>query len=340
MLFQLLLSCLVLVLITFNVIALGGNIGAINKKAPTKVVVTGAGSSVGYYVFKKLLKSKSFTPVGLVRDKNGEKQLIKLGAQPEQIFRVDITNKNSLKGVFDGASKAILCTSARPKKRLTFRIKSFFARIFGKTLSAKDKNLYYAKNEDPYMVDYIGQKNIIDCAVQSNIEHIVLLGNMGGYRGSKLDDIGRTPTDTDGKKGNILKWKRAAERYLMRRCFFTIIHAGALTDEKGGEREIVWDTDDSLLRTSFRKIPKEDVAEVLVQSLVWREAIGRSIDIASRPVGQGSGPIKDWQRFWSRPGNCLYPFDKDGMGGSDVDPDKDTTTTTNKDEDDDDNITT
>ena len=109
--------------------------------------------------------------------------------------------------------------------------------------------MYYPKNEEPYDIDYIGQKNVIDCAVQANVEHIIMLGNMGGYRGSKLNDIGRhNVPETDQKKGNILKWKRAAERYLMKRCFFTIIHAGALTDEKGGEREIVWDTDDALLR--------------------------------------------------------------------------------------------
>jgi nucleoside-diphosphate-sugar epimerase len=97
-------------------------------------------------------------------------------------------------------------------------------------------------------VDFIGQKNTIDAATQAKVEHIVLLGSMGGYRGSKLNDIGRKAGETDPKVGNILKWKRASERYLMKRCFFTIIHAGILTGEKGGEREIVWDTDDSLLR--------------------------------------------------------------------------------------------
>jgi hypothetical protein len=50
----------------------------------------------------------------------------------------------------------------------------------------------------------------------------------------------------------------------------TIIHAAALTDNKGGQAEIVWDTDDSLLRTNFRKISKEDVAEVLLQALLLK----------------------------------------------------------------------
>lgn len=151
-----------------------------------------------------------------------------------------------------------------------------------------------------------------------------------GYRGSKLNDIGRTKDDPDNKNGNMLKWKRAAERYLMKRCYFTILHAAQFTDEPGGQREIIWDTDDALLRTNFKKIPREDVAEVLVQALIWKEAIGRSIDISSKPVSAASSSSSstsnksspavkpttrlhstDWLSFWSKPGDCIYPSDFD-----------------------------
>ena len=55
------------------------------------------------------------------------------------------------------------------------------------------------------------------------------------------------------------------------------------------------------------KISKEDVAEVILQSLLWKEAIGRNIDIGSRP---NSKPFKmDWLRFWSMPGQNVYPSD-------------------------------
>lgn len=130
-----------------------------------------------------------------------------------------------------------------------------------------------------------------------------------GYHGSKLNDIGRKSVSDDSKYGNVLKWKRAAERYLMQRRFFTIIHSATMTDEPGGQQEIVWDTDDALLRTPYKKIPKEDVAECIVQALLWKEAIGRSIDIASGP----SKPSRDWLRFWARPGNCFYPADFEGF---------------------------
>lgn len=158
-----------------------------------------------------------------------------------------------------------------------------------------------------------------------------------------MNDIGRCRDDPDLRNGNILKWKRAAERYLMKRSMFTILHAAKLTDEKGGCREIIWDTDDALLRTPFRRISKEDATEAIVQALQWKEAIGRSIDIASRPWSQVRGterasssvggasplgthedstpaasaedspPKMDWLRFWSKPGDCVYPADGDDL---------------------------
>lgn len=292
----------------FIVFKVGHSLSGISsKRPPTRVVVTGAASGVGFALFKKLNKNKNYYPIGLVTSNRDARRLIDLGIESNQIFRGDITLKDSLKGLFEGATKAVLCTSATPKKRLLFLIISFIWGLFGRTLIPSSSDLYYPNGGQPYDIDYIGQCNIIDTAVESKVEHIVMLGSMGGYRGSKNNNIGRASKDASPKVGNVLKWKRAAERYLMKRCYFTIVHAATLTDEKGGEREIVWDTDDALLRTNFRKIPKEDVAEVLLQALHYKEAIGRSIDVASRPPGQGAGPTKDWIRFWSRPGNCLYP---------------------------------
>jgi hypothetical protein len=228
-------------------------------RAPTRVVVTGASTSVGYLVFKKLLKSKNFQPVGLVRDKHGFNELKKLGVDDDQIRIGDITNKNTLRGVFDKATKVVMCTSARPKKKFWFRIINFLLKLIKRDRPPQATDLYYPKNQCPFNVDFIGQKNVIDLCLDAKVEHIVMLGNMGGYRGSKLNAIGREEGETNSKKGNLLRWKRAAERYLMKRCFFTIIHSGALIDEKGGKREIVWDTDDALLRTNFRKIPRVSI---------------------------------------------------------------------------------
>ena len=290
---------------------------SLSQKPITKVVVSGAGNSVGFLVFKKLLKKKSFYPIGLVKDKKGYKSLIKLGADPEQVKICDICNKESLKGIFEGATKAVLCESSKPKKSLSFNLRSFLRKItFRKQKTPSNTDYFYPKNQSPYDIDYHGNRNIIDTCVGSKVEHIVMLSSMGGYRGgSKQNDIGRKPDD-DKKVGNVLKWKRAAERYLIKRSFFTIIHAGTLNDDPGGQREIVWDIDDALLRTDFKAIPKEDAAEVLVQALIWKEAIGRSIDIGSLAPSESrseGGSTKEdlWLRFWARSGDCIYPDDTD-----------------------------
>ena len=218
---------------------------SMSQKPVTKVVITGASNSEGLAVFKKLLKKKSYYPIALVRNKKGYNALMKLGADPNQVKIFDICNKETLtEDLFEGATKAVLCTSSHPKKTFTCTIKDFFRKItFRQEKPRNGTDFYYPDGQSPYDIDYIGQRHVIDACANAKIEQIVMLGSMGGYRGgSKQNEIGRSPGD-DPKKGNILKWKRAAERYLMKRSFFTIVHAGTLTDEPGGQREIVWDTD-------------------------------------------------------------------------------------------------
>ena len=271
------------------------------------VLVTGAGSSVGYEVFKKLLARPSkFRPYGLVRNEQDVRKLLKIGAKRESVIVGDILDRQSLVGVFQQNSidKCVLCTSARPRKTLVCKVKSFFRWIVRRPRSPKVNELYYPSGESPYLVDFIGQRNVIDEAVAASVQHIVLLSNCGGYRASsKVNEIGRSPDDPNS--GNLLSWKKSAERYLMKRSFFTIIHAPSLTDEPGGQRTIVWDTDDTLLRTPYKTIPREDLAEVLVSALLIKDAIGRSIDVAARQ--EGTEATKDWRRFWSLPGSNTYP---------------------------------
>jgi nucleoside-diphosphate-sugar epimerase len=140
----------------------------------------GASSSVGYLTFTKLQKKKSFTPYGLVKDKHGFKELTSLGVPSDRLRIADITRKADLQGAFDGAEKVIICTSAVPRKRFWYRVKNFFAGLVGRSGSPKTEAFYYAKGQRPYEVDYLGQKNIIDECVRAKVDHIVLLGNMGG----------------------------------------------------------------------------------------------------------------------------------------------------------------
>ena len=68
---------------------------------------------------------------------------------------------------------------------------------------------------------------------------------------------------------------------------YTIVHPGGLLNEEGGKREIVIGVDDSR-DEGERSIPREDVAEVLVQALLLPAYRGRSFDIRSKLEGEGT----------------------------------------------------
>jgi uncharacterized protein YbjT (DUF2867 family) len=80
--------------------------------------------------------------------------------------------------------------------------------------------------------------------------------------------------------GNILLWKRKAEEYLISSGLtYTIVHPGGLTLDEGGERKLLMGVDDALIGPDVprtrRRIPRADVAEVCVQSLLLPGARNR-----------------------------------------------------------------
>jgi uncharacterized protein YbjT (DUF2867 family) len=88
--------------------------------------------------------------------------------------------------------------------------------------------------------------------------------------------------------GNILIWKRKAEQYLIDSGIdYTIIRAGGLLDAPGGQRELLVGKDDELLRNPPdgipTSIPRADVAEIVVQSLLEPAARNKAFDAISKP---------------------------------------------------------
>jgi len=145
-------------------------------------------------------------------------------------------------------------------------------------------------NGQPEQVDWLGQKAQIDAAAACGPDtHVVICSSMGGTDPSNmLNGLGRTALD-DGKTegGNILLWKRKAEKYLIDSGLpYTIVHPGGLLNEAGGKREIVIGVDDER-DEGERSIPRDDVAEVLVQALLVPAYRGRSFDIRSKLEGEG-----------------------------------------------------
>ena len=138
--------------------------------------------------------------------------------------------------------------------------------------------VFFFPNGDPEVVDWMGQKNRIDACPPGS--HVVICSTMGGTNPNHpLNNLGRRKTNDDGTTlgGMIVQWKRKSEVYLMEQAStaqqlkYTTVHPGGLTDDPGGERELVVGVDDEMTETESRSIPRDDVAQVMLEALQYPE---------------------------------------------------------------------
>jgi len=207
------------------------------------------------------------------------------------------------------ALRASLVRQAVPKLKPFSLIPVILAKITGK--EGVRPKFTFKEDQMPEQVDWIGQKMQIDAAKRAGVKKVVLVGSMGG---TQADNFLNTIGD-----GQILVWKRRAEKYLMDSGLgYCIIHPGGLKDDDGGEREIVLNVDDIFLddKAGPRSIPRADVAELCVQSLDLAE--NRAIDCVARNVGEGSPTVDFKALFAGMTKNCDYSDMKDDpvLGGS------------------------
>lgn len=259
---------------------------------PLKVLVTGSAGKTGQIVVRKLLEqSEQFAVKAMVRSDSSAAAL--KGAVKKdnlEICNLDIT-KASVEQMTEACKDCdamVICTSAIPQIDYLSLFPVIFRKLFSWAgLEQTKPTFYYAEGQMPEQVDWVGQKVQIDGAKMAGLKHVVLLGSMGG---TKPDHF----LNTMGN-GKILLWKRKAEKYLMDSGLpYTIIHAGGLLPHpgqfgscEGGQREVLLAIDDELLDTETRLIPREDVAEVVVQSLTTPSALNVSFDLASKKEGEG-----------------------------------------------------
>ncbi|KAL3926914.1 MAG: hypothetical protein SGARI_005466 [Bacillariaceae sp.] len=143
----------------------------------------------------------------------------------------------------------------------------------------------------PEKVDYEGQINQIELAKQLGIPHVVVVSSMGGTDPSNfLNSVGKVTDKRTGKttgNGDILLWKRRAEKYLVESGLdYTIIHPGGLVDIPGGMEEFVLDVDDNLYQGPNRstRIGREDLADLCVAALSAGKGQKVSFDCITRPL--------------------------------------------------------
>jgi NAD(P)H-binding len=135
----------------------------------------------------------------------------------------------------------------------------------------------FPTNGDPEVVDWMGQKNQIDACPPGS--HVGICSTREGTDPNQpLNNLGRKTND-DGTRlgGMMVQWKRKSEVYLMEQAStaqqlkHTIVHPGGLTDALGVQREMVVDVDDETTGTESRSIPRDDVAQVILEALRYPE---------------------------------------------------------------------
>jgi len=250
------------------------------------VLVTGAGGRTGSLLMEELCGQTEFTGVyGMVRSVSKASVLQRrLAGLDDKVVEPhivvgDVRRPKTLAAHLQGMDALVILTSAVPRvtrwSALMGSLKGFLG--FKKV----GRKYYFPHGQTPQDVDWLGQKAQIDAAKEAGVRHIVLVGSMAGTKPNHfLNTIGR---------GNILRWKRKAERYLIQSGIpYTIIHPGGLLDIPGAQRELVLGVDDELYNTKFSTVPRADVATVCLEALLTEEAKSRSFDLGSRPVGEGT----------------------------------------------------
>lgn len=245
-----------------------------------RVFVSGAGGQTGQAVFRKMLaRPADFTPRGVVRTEESKAALVEAGVPADSVVVCDVTDAAAVQSAMAGCEAVVIASSAKPAPT-------------GET-GEGGRPVFGFPNGQPELVDWIGQKNQIDAAKACGAgTRVVICSSMGGTDPNHmLNGIGRA---ADGTGGNILQWKRKAEVYLAESGLpWTVVHPGGLVNEAGGVRALCLGVDDSVPGTENRNVPREDVAEVLLQSLVEPALQNRAFDLVSKPEGEGAPP-SDW----------------------------------------------
>ena len=282
---------------------------AVQANALKKVLVTGAGGRTGKLVFEQLKADSNYKPVGLARSAKAQKALKAVGASDDEVCVADIADEKSLAAAMSGCDAVVLCTSAVPAIKPLSLMKTMATKFlpFVKTSRPAFK---FPKNGTPEEVDWLGAKKQIDAAKTAGVKQFVFVSSMGGTNPENfLNSIGRRK---NGSGGDILLWKRKAERYLVASGVpYTIIHPGGLVDEDGSKRELVVGVNDEIMKNpdfasgGTRSVARADVARVCKAALGSASATGVALDLVSKKAGDGVA-TKDASSVFASPGKYNY----------------------------------
>lgn len=278
---------------SFSALFMTGPAKDVQPLPPSKVLVTGAAGRTGRLVLEQLLQNDRFDPVALVRSERSGRQLIKTTPDCglERVVVCDVV-KDPFFPPLDRVDSMIICTSAVPILSKVSLLKALVKAPLNvakghPAIDFRSMQFKFKNGQYPELVDYEGAVAQIDLAKKLGVKRIVIVSSMGGTDPNNfLNKVGKK-SDGSGN-GDILLWKRKAERYLVNSGMsYTIIHPGGLIDdnENNKEEELVLDVDDKLMEqhgdgsSAKRSISRANVASLCVASLDMTENV--SLDCIS-----------------------------------------------------------
>jgi uncharacterized protein YbjT (DUF2867 family) len=169
--------------------------------------------------------------------------------------------------------------------------------IEGDLLKAKDlkplvkdiTHLFAAHGADSYsgkrgyeLIDFGGMDKALESIHAEQKTHII-------YMSSSLNV--KPKNKVSGPFDQLLYWKRLSERMVQESGFpYTIVRSGNLNNNKGGKLQILAEQSG----WGDGNITREDVAELLVQTMFSESAKGKVFEIFNRE----GAPVKDWENFF------------------------------------------
>jgi uncharacterized protein YbjT (DUF2867 family) len=215
-----------------------------------KAFVAGATGETGRRIVKELV-DRGIPVRALVRSRELAAQVLPPKAE---VVVGDVLDPTTLEAGMEGCTVVLCATGARPSWDPL----------------------------QPYRVDYVGTKNLVDVAKAKGIQHFVLISSLCVSRLFHPLNLFWL----------ILVWKKQAEEYLQKSGLtYTIIRPGGLKNQDN-EDGIVLSPPDTLFEGS---IPRTKVAQVAVESLFQPAAKDRIFEIIAKP----GVPRQEWSELFA-----------------------------------------
>lgn len=224
-----------------------------------RVLVAGASGATGRELLQEL-SGRDVTVRAMTRSAEKRDLLERLGA--DEVVIGDLLEPTDANRVVEDVDAILCAVGSRPKEWLTSR----------------------------HVVDGNGIVNLIDAAANEGVRHFVMESAIGVG-----DSAERLPTPFRYLLFRPLKGKDKAERYLRHSGLrYTVVRPGGLTNDPPSGALVVCEGGD----TVTGRVPRADVAHLMVAALYTPAASGRTFEVVSEDGtrGEATGVVSiDWR---------------------------------------------